>query len=382
QLLKQRLEIEEPKILDYIKTKGNSDQETKDLASDLQRIVGQKKETQEQIFQNVLKLSELQMQDLIESNPGDKIKAVIGILNIFDNYLKCSQISHAKASPVDLILNNIDKDDQVEQDLLRRMTDDEYKRSCAICNVIAWIIEEGIIPVKKALDDDLFITMIKLCFTNPQSPIIDVSHLRVIRALTMKATFEDTCQLVNMQGKETSDGIFELSLKFLKPLIRNQDGSSAKRTNTTGRGRKRKAVGPGSQSAKGDKFNKDILEMILIYLYNILIIGSNYTQTQFQHSNGYSIKQTESENQLNSTNPFYDRMTACNMFVALNKIIIEESNKDAKEKVAQDSARVQFLMTFLLFSKFLQMPLKLNLMQKKCQSKFINSKFQSGVLVC
>ncbi|KAA6353646.1 MAG: hypothetical protein EZS28_050827, partial [Streblomastix strix] len=79
-----------------------------------------------------------------------------------------------------------------------------------------------IVPVDKALKDGLMSTMNKLIFRNPQSPKINRSHMRVVKALTMKGTFIDATELVKGEGNEMMhrDGIFELSLKLLWPLIR------------------------------------------------------------------------------------------------------------------------------------------------------------------
>ncbi|KAA6353291.1 MAG: hypothetical protein EZS28_051182, partial [Streblomastix strix] len=95
------------------------------------------------------------------------------------------------------------------------------------------------------------------------------------------------------------DGLFELSLKFLRPLIRGQDATPqpavgavqgsgdillSRRSFYGGAGglntqSSKKAIGPGAESAKpGETFNKDILDVILLFLYNILTIGSNNAQ--------------------------------------------------------------------------------------------------------
>ncbi|KAA6356137.1 MAG: hypothetical protein EZS28_048336, partial [Streblomastix strix] len=136
-------------------------------------------------------------------------------------------------------------------------------------------------------------------------------------ALTMKGTYQDATELVKGEGNEMMhrDGIFELSLKLLWPLIRKFEpttqanaapsaGTSAGSSSGTGqmissrralfggggqntlssRRTKRpgggvQAVGPGAETAKpGEAFSSEILDMVLLGLYNILTIGSNNAQ--------------------------------------------------------------------------------------------------------
>ncbi|KAA6392107.1 MAG: hypothetical protein EZS28_012368 [Streblomastix strix] len=132
----------------------------------------------------------------------------------------------------------------------------------------------------------------------------------------------------------------------------------------------KKAIGPGAESAKpGETFNKDILDMILHSLYNILTIGSNNAQdvtikirkkvteagqagqnnlanasTQSQHINigiqnqsivGNTVRQITSEESLKGCNPFYGDMITCDMFNSLYNIIITIPGKEYQEKIAQ-----------------------------------------------
>ncbi|KAA6378571.1 MAG: hypothetical protein EZS28_025902, partial [Streblomastix strix] len=188
-----------------------------------------------------------------------------------------------QADPL-LLIDNIDEDDQVDQDLLRMMSKEEYDRVNAMCDVISNIVMFRIVPVDKAIKD----------------------------ALTMKGTFIDATELVKGEGNEMMhrDGIFELSLKLLWPLIRKfepttqpattpsatpgagsssgqvqmissrralfggggQNTLSSRRTKRPGGGVQ--AVGPGAETAKpGETFSTEILDMVLLGLYNILTIG-------------------------------------------------------------------------------------------------------------
>ncbi|KAA6364843.1 MAG: hypothetical protein EZS28_039630 [Streblomastix strix] len=121
-----------------------------------------------------------------------------------------------------LFIDDIDEDDQVDQDLLRLMTNEEYLRTGALCDVLSEIVKDKIIPAKQALKEGLMTIMNKLIFRNPMSPLINRSHMRVLRALSHYGEFDDISQLVKGDGTEMiqKDGIFELTLKMLKPLTR------------------------------------------------------------------------------------------------------------------------------------------------------------------
>ncbi|KAA6366861.1 MAG: hypothetical protein EZS28_037612 [Streblomastix strix] len=117
------------------------------------------------------------------------------------------------------------------------------------------------------------------------------------------------------------------------------------------RGNTLKAVGPGSEEAKpGEKYNKEIFDMILHCLYIISTKGSENendvsikirnklsetSTTQAQSEINVPPRPIGSEEQLKGYNPFYGRMVTCDMFRALNKIMMKSTQKDIKEKIAQ-----------------------------------------------
>ncbi|KAA6393254.1 MAG: hypothetical protein EZS28_011220 [Streblomastix strix] len=250
-----------------------------------------------------------------------------------------------------LFIDDIDEDDQVDQDLLRMMTHEEYLRTGALCDVLSEIVKDRIIPANKALKEGLMTIMNKLIFRNPMSPQINRSHMRVLRALSHYGEYDDISQLVKGDGTEMirKDGIFELSLKMLKPLTREIENSSQGVVNpgnlVKGRNyitggnklqslklqkhRGNTAVGPGSEEAKpGDKYNKEILDMILLCLYIISTKGSEngkdvsvkirnklseISTAQTQSGSQVPPRPIGSDEQLKGCNPFYGRMVTCDI---------------------------------------------------------------------